>query len=85
MANKEKAIAVREEKKCREKEANAFYDLTKKATEVEESIAKAKTIQAEAKLMAEEREIILVNTTNMTEGQKAWMEKRCAIILRRNT
>jgi hypothetical protein len=32
-------------------------------------MAKAKAIDAEAKLMAEEREIMLVNTTNMTEGQ----------------
>jgi hypothetical protein len=56
MANKEEAIAVREEKKRREKEAtaNAFYDLTKKAIEVEKSMAKAKAIEAEAKLMAEE-------------------------------
>jgi hypothetical protein len=71
------AIAVREEKKRREKEAtaNAFYDLTKKAIEVEESMAKAKAIEAEAKLMAEEREIMLVDTTNMTEGKKAWVEK----------
>jgi hypothetical protein len=62
MADKEEAIAMREEKKRREKEAtaNVFYDLTKKAIEVEESIAKAKAIDAEAKLMAEEREIMLV-------------------------
>jgi hypothetical protein len=81
MANKEEAISVREEKKCRKKEAtsNAFYDLTKKAIEVEESMAKA--IEAEAKLMAEEREIMLVDTTNMTEGQKAWVEKRRAFIV----
>jgi hypothetical protein len=82
-ADKEGAIAMREEKKRREKEAtaNAFYDLTKKAIEVEESMAKAKAIKAEAKLMAEEREIMLVNTTNMTEGQKVWVENRRAIIL----
>jgi hypothetical protein len=80
------AIAVREEKKRREKEAtaNAFYDLTKKAIEVEESMAKAKAIEDEAKLMAEEREIMLVDTTNMTEAQKAWVEKRRAIILQRD-
>jgi hypothetical protein len=35
-------------------------------------MAKAKAIEAETKLMAEEREIMLVDTTNMTEGQKAW-------------
>jgi hypothetical protein len=87
MADKEEAIAVRKEKKRREKEAtsNAFYDLTKKAIEVEESMAKAKAIEAEAKLMAEEREIILVDTTNMTEGQKVWVEKRRAFIIQRDT
>jgi hypothetical protein len=84
-ADKEGAITVREEKKHREKEAtaNAFYDLIKKAIEVEDSMAKAKAIEAEAKLMAEEREIMLVNTTNMTEWQKVWVENRRAIILRR--
>jgi hypothetical protein len=72
MANKEEAIAKREEKKCREKEAtcNQFFDLTKKAIEVEESTTKAKAIEAEAKLMAEEREIMFVDTSNMTERQK---------------
>jgi hypothetical protein len=59
---------VREEKKRCEKEAtaNVLYDLTKKAIEVEESMAKAKAIEAEAKLMAKEREIMLVDTSNMT-------------------
>jgi hypothetical protein len=31
-------------------------------------MSKAKAIEAEAKLMAEEREIMLVDTANMTEG-----------------
>jgi hypothetical protein len=86
MAKKEEDITVREEKKRREKEAtaNAFYDLTKKAIEFEESMAKAKAIEAKAKLMAEEREIMLVDTTNMTEAQKAWVEKLRAIILQRD-
>jgi hypothetical protein len=44
-------------------------------------MTKAKAIDAKAKLMAEKREIMLVDTTNMTEGQKAWVEKRRAIIL----
>jgi hypothetical protein len=47
-------------------------------------MAKTKAIEAEAKLMAEEREIILVDTTKMSEGQKAWIEKRRAIILQRD-
>jgi hypothetical protein len=77
MIDKKEAIAKIEEKKHREKEAtcNQFFDLTKKAIEVEESMAKAKAIEAEAKMMAEEREIMLVDTTNMTEGQKAWGEE----------
>jgi hypothetical protein len=39
MDNKDEVIAVREEKKHRKKEAtcNQFFDLTKKAIEVEES------------------------------------------------
>jgi hypothetical protein len=87
MADKEEAIAMREEKKCCKKEATCdqFYDLTKKAIEVEESMAKAKAIEAKAKLMAEEREIMFVDTTNISEGQKAWVEKRRAIILQRDT
>jgi hypothetical protein len=86
MADKEEAIAARGKKKRCEKEAtaNAFYDLTKKAIEVEESMAKAKAIEAKAKLMAEKREIMLVDTTNMTEAQKAWVKKRRAIILQRD-
>jgi hypothetical protein len=86
MADKDEAIVMIEEKKRRETEAtaNVFYDLTKKAIEVEESMANAKAIEAEAKLMAEEREIMLVDTTNMTEAQKAWVEKRRAIILQRD-
>jgi hypothetical protein len=86
MADKEEAIAMREEKKRREKEANCnqFFDLRKKAIEVKESMAKTKSIEAEAKLMAEEKGIMLVDTTNTTEGQMAWMEKRRAIILQHN-
>jgi hypothetical protein len=84
MADKEEVIAVREEKKHREKEANAFYDHTKKTIEVEESMSKAKATVAEAKLMAEERENMLVDTTNMTEGQKTWVEKRRAFIIQRD-
>jgi hypothetical protein len=42
-------------------------------------------LEAEAKLMAEEREIMFIDTTNMTEGQKAWVEKRRAIIQQRDS
>jgi hypothetical protein len=86
LADKKEAIAMSEEKKRCEKEAtaNVFYDLTKKEIEVDESMAKAKAIKAEAKLMAVEREIMLVHTTNMTEAHKACVEKRRAIILQRD-
>jgi hypothetical protein len=47
-------------------------------------MAKTKAIEAEAKMMGEEREIMLVNTTTMTEGQKAWVEKRPSIIQQRD-
>ena len=63
---------AREEKKRREKEATCaqFFNLTtKKAIEIEESLAKAKALEAEATIMAEERESMLVDTTNMAEDQ----------------
>jgi hypothetical protein len=59
-------------------------DLTKKAIEVVESMTKAKTIKVEAKLMIEKREIMLIDTTNMMEGQKACVEKHRAIIQQRD-
>jgi FtsZ-binding cell division protein ZapB len=79
---KEEAIAKREEKRRQEKEATCaqFFDLTKKAIEVDESLEKAKAMEAEAKLLVEEREIMFVHTTNMKVDQKAWVEKRRAII-----
>jgi hypothetical protein len=87
MADKEEAIAKRAEKRRREKEAtcNHFFYLTKKAIEVEESMEKATVLEAEAKLMAEEWEIMFIDTTNMTEGQKTWVEKRRAIIQQRDS
>jgi FtsZ-binding cell division protein ZapB len=81
MFDKDEAIAKREEKMRREKEAtcNQLFNLTKKAIEVEESMTKTKTLEAEAKLMVKEREIIFIDTTNMMEEQKAWVEKLHAI------
>jgi hypothetical protein len=74
MVDKEEIIAKRYEKRRREKEAtcNQFLDLTKKAIEVKESMVNAKIMEAEAKLMAEEREIMFIDTTNMMAEQKAW-------------
>jgi hypothetical protein len=45
---------------------------------------KAKGIEAEAKLMAEERGIMFIDTTNMTKGQNALVEKHRAIIQQRD-
>jgi hypothetical protein len=42
-------------------------------------MTKAKTLEAEANLMAEEWEIMFIDTTNMTEGQKP-VEKSRTII-----
>jgi hypothetical protein len=70
MANMKEAISKREEKKRLKKEAtcNQFFDLTKKAIGIEESMTKKNPIETEAKLMAEEREIMFVGTSNMTDG-----------------
>jgi ATPase subunit of ABC transporter with duplicated ATPase domains len=58
MAEKEEALAKREEKRCREKKATcaSFVNLTKRAIEVIERNTKAKAMEAEAKLLAEERD-----------------------------
>jgi hypothetical protein len=83
MAEKEEALAKRKEKKHRDKEATcaSFFDLTKRAIKVEETNAKAKAMEAEDKLLAEEREIMFVDMTNMTAEQRAWVEK-CRVICR---
>jgi hypothetical protein len=49
----------------------SFFNLTKRPIEVEERNAKAKVIEAEAKLQAEEREVMLINMSNMTPEQRA--------------
>jgi hypothetical protein len=50
------------------------------AIEVEESLTKAKTMKANAKLLAEEREIIFIDMTNMMTEQKSWVDNHHAII-----
>jgi hypothetical protein len=40
-------------------------------------------MEAEAELLAKEREIMFIDTTNMTAEQKAWVEKRRVIIQQR--
>jgi hypothetical protein len=50
---------------------------------VEESLAKAKAMEAEAKLLVEEREIMFIDMTNMMMEQKSWVEKHYAIIQQR--
>jgi hypothetical protein len=44
---------------------------------VEQSLAKAKAMEAESKLLAEEREIVFIDMTNMMMEQKAWVEALC--------
>jgi hypothetical protein len=82
MVYKEEAIAKRDEKRRREKEATCaqFFDLAKKAIEIEETMAKAKAMEVEVNVLAEEREIMFIDTTKMMEEQKDWVEKRHDII-----
>jgi hypothetical protein len=84
MYEKEEAVAKREKRRG-EKEATfaSFFDLTKRAIEVEERIAKPMAMEAETNLLAEERAIMFVDMTNMTSEQKAWVEKHHAIIQQR--
>jgi hypothetical protein len=41
-------------------------------------------MEAEAKILAEEREIMFIYTTNMALEQKAWVEKHRDIIQQRD-
>jgi hypothetical protein len=61
MVNKEEAIAEREERHHKEKEATAksFVDLQVRALEVEEAIAKSKLVEAKAKLITNAKSKVL--------------------------
>jgi hypothetical protein len=43
-------------------------------------MAKAKAMEVEANVLADEREIMFIDTTKMMEEQKAWVEKHRGII-----
>jgi hypothetical protein len=62
---------------------SSFFDLTKRAIEVEERNAKTKAMEAEAKLLGKEREIMFVDITNMTPEERSWVEKHHAIMQQR--
>jgi hypothetical protein len=72
MVEHEEAITKREKKRCQENEATcaSLFNLTKRATKVEESLAKAKAMEAEAKLLAEERETVFIDMTKVPNWTK---------------
>jgi hypothetical protein len=75
MAEKEEALAKGDEKPRREKEVTCatFIDLTKRAMEIQ-------AIEAEAKLLAEENRIMFADLSLMDPKQRAWFEKKRAIV-----
>ena len=78
IASKETAIALREERRRKEKEAvvSMFVGLSKKAMEIEETNAKARMKEAEAKVMAKERSIMMTDPENIVNpSRRAWYEK----------
>jgi hypothetical protein len=48
------------------------------------SLAKANAMEAKAKILYEEREIMFIYTSNMTAEQKACVEKRRGIFQQRD-
>jgi hypothetical protein len=79
MAETQEALAKRDEKWRREKEATTatFIDLTKQAIEVQR-------METTAKLLAEKNRIIFTDLSIMDLGQRAWFEKKRAIIRERD-
>ena len=78
IAGKETTIALREERRRKEKEAvvSTFVVLQKKAMEIEETNAKARMKEAEAKVMAEERSIMMTDPESIVNpSRRAWYEK----------
>jgi hypothetical protein len=82
MAEKEEELANRDVKRRREKDATCsrFIDLTNMALNIEESIARTKAIDTEAKLLAEENRIMLADLSIMALEQNAWFERNQAIM-----
>jgi hypothetical protein len=82
MAEKEEALANKDMKRRQEKDATCsrFIDLTKMALDIEESIARTKAIDSEAKLLAKENWIMLAYLSIMAPEQKAQFERNQAII-----
>jgi hypothetical protein len=67
IVEKEDALAKGDKKRHREKEATcaSFIDLTKRALDIEESIARTKATRADAKLLHEENRIMLPDLSIM--------------------
>jgi hypothetical protein len=74
MAEKEEALAKRDEKRHREKEmtCGSFIDLTRRDLDIEESIARAKAVEAEATKLAEENQTMLEDLSIPAPERKAW-------------
>jgi hypothetical protein len=79
MADKEKDVVKRKEKRRRDKEATCatFIDLTKQSMQVQKN-------EANANLLTEESQIMLVDLSLMGAGTKAWLEKKRTIIFQRD-
>jgi hypothetical protein len=78
MAKKEDALAKGDKMRHRKKEATcaSFIDLTKRALDIEESIACTKATRADAKLLHEENRIMLPDLSIMAREQKARFERK---------
>jgi hypothetical protein len=79
MVEKKETLAKRDEKRRLDKEAtcDSFFDFRMRAIEVEKRNAKAKAMEAESK--QPKREIMLIDVTNMTSEERAWVEKKQAM------
>jgi hypothetical protein len=63
---------------------SSFIKLTNRALKIEESNAWAEVTKAEAKLLAEENQIMLADLSNMEHKKRTWFKKKQAIILQRD-
>jgi hypothetical protein len=88
MVKNEKAIAEREERRHKDKEATAksFVDLQKRSIAADEAISKARLLEAEAKtmlleveakLMVKKNKIMLTDLETIIDpGRRNWLEKK---------
>jgi hypothetical protein len=87
MVKNEKAIAEREERRHKDKEATAksFVNLQKRSIAADEAISKARLLEAaktmllevEAKLMVKKNKIMLTDLETIIDpGRRNWLEKK---------